>query len=89
MSIPWQQVITLAIVLIAAGYLVRRVWQLLAQPGCGGCGSCATKQETVTTAKGVQQVISIESLVKSARQDGASQETTRPGVLSEPGRRFD
>jgi len=36
-----QQLLTLAVVLAAAGYLVRRTWKRLSGQRVAGCGSCS------------------------------------------------
>jgi hypothetical protein len=37
-----QNIVALGLVLLAAAYVVRRVWQLFARKRAGGCGSCGT-----------------------------------------------
>jgi hypothetical protein len=40
----WQDYIALGIVAVAAAYLARRAWLVVARrksAGCGGCGTCA------------------------------------------------
>ena len=48
MSFGWQDILVIAICLVAAVYVARLVWKSLtgrATAGCGlGCGKCATSQ---------------------------------------------
>ena len=64
-SVTADQIVTLAIVALAVGYLLRRTWGVLAskrQSGCGACGSCpaqAAAREHLSP-----QVLSVESLLE-------------------------
>jgi attachment p12 family protein len=46
MSLNWQDVFAVAIVIAAAVYLVRTVYRMLrgGQSGCGTCGSCPAEE---------------------------------------------
>ena len=63
-SVTADQIVTLAIVALAVGYLLRRTWGVLAskrQSGCGACGSCPAQAAGTSTEP---QVLSVESLLE-------------------------
>lgn len=74
------------IVLVAVGYLARRVWHSVRSKRLGGCGACATcpvdansNNSNGNLASGNQQsvdgrpLVSLESLAGSARRDNLKQ----------------
>ena len=62
-----QNLIALAAVTLAVGYLARAAYRVIARPkgpGCGACGSCpATKADGETAPPGL---VSLETLRESA-----------------------
>jgi hypothetical protein len=48
MSLDWQNIIALVVVVVAAIYLARRSWQTLLRKGsrCGGCAGCSSQKAT-------------------------------------------
>jgi hypothetical protein len=64
MTLDWQQIVVLAIVVLAVSYVSRAVWRTFTarKAGCGGgCKSCATGNEP--------EVVTIDPL--SAHRNGA------------------
>jgi len=65
MTLDWQTLATLALVLLAGGYLGRRAWRTIARRtsgGCGACGSCPSKAGAADS----KQLIPLETLSKTA-----------------------
>lgn len=60
------------IVLVAVGYLARRVWLSVRRQRLGGCGSCAScpadENGNLESADG-RPLVSLESLADSARRE--------------------
>jgi attachment p12 family protein len=75
MESAWQNLIVLAIVLTAGGYLCRLGWQSMARRKSGACGGCANCPSE-STGKGIvndePQVVSIGPLEASARRTGGA-----------------
>jgi hypothetical protein len=48
MTLDWQTLIAVALVLLAAGYLCRRGWQTIVRKraGCGACSNCPADHDT-------------------------------------------
>ena len=62
-----QQLLTFAIVLAAAGYLVRRTWKRLSGRPVGGCGSCSRCTEAADdSSPAARPLIPVETLIASA-----------------------
>ncbi len=65
-----QQILTLAIVLAAAGYLVRRTWKRLSGQRAGGCGSCSRCGDAADDrSPAAKPLVPIETLIASAKHD--------------------
>lgn len=64
-----QHIVTLAILLLAAAYLVRRAWRRLSGQRAGGCGPCS-RCDGATDAEGTAAgpVIPGETLIASTDQ---------------------
>ena len=54
--IAWQEVVSLALVVVAASYLARVVWRNLAGRQTGGCGTCDACPETETLERPLVQI---------------------------------
>ena len=71
-NIDWQSAAAGLIVLVAAGYLARRVWLSVRRQRLGGCGSCATcpaeESGNAASADG-RPLVSLESLAGSAHRE--------------------
>jgi hypothetical protein len=70
MTFEWQNLLVLALVVSAAGYLARRGWQTLARKNsssCGGCGDCPQSGEPSPV-----QIVAVDSLRQSAALNGAA-----------------
>jgi hypothetical protein len=70
MSFEWQNLMALALVVSAVGYLARRGWQTFARKGsssCGGCGDCPSAAEASPV-----QIVAVDSLRQSAAVNGAA-----------------
>jgi hypothetical protein len=67
MNLGWQDLIALAIVFAAAGYLLRLAWGAVgrkAEAGCGtACGKCATGADGARPRP--DQVVSIGTITRS------------------------
>ena len=62
-----QQLLTLAVVLAAASYLVRRVWKRLSGRRVAGCGSCSRCAGAADDRSPVTKpLIPVENLIASA-----------------------
>jgi len=65
-NLGWQDLIALAIVCLAAGYLARLAWGAFgrkAESGCGSaCGKCSTGANTSRTRP--EQVVSIGTIAR-------------------------
>ena len=61
MNVAWQDVAALGLVIVAGGYLTRRLY-LLARRRTSGCGSCAACPADANPEEKV--MVSIESLVE-------------------------
>ena len=66
MTLDWQTSLALALVIVAAIYLARRGWQVVARKtgGCGACGNCPADQ----TPSG-KPLVPLESLAPPRRSD--------------------
>lgn len=80
--VDMQQVVTFVILLLAAGYLVRRTWRKLAGRQIGGCGSCAACPAATGTGRSPGlPLVSLETLLASARcqtEDGGMEANEPP-----------
>lgn len=84
-NIDWQSAAAGLIVLVAVGYLARRVWLSVLRQRLGGCGTCATcpAEESGNKANGHaatpdgRPLVSLESLAGSARRDNLKQTQAR------------
>jgi hypothetical protein len=73
MESAWQNLIVLAIVLAAGGYLCRVAWQSMARrhssggksSTCGGCSNCPAETPGKDVMTGAPQVVSIGPLEQS------------------------
>lgn len=66
MTLSAENLLTLAIVTLAVGYLTRRAWTVIAGKRQGGCGRCAQCPGSATNAE--PQVLSVESLLEPVRK---------------------
>jgi hypothetical protein len=66
MQFSSDEIVTLAIVALAAGYLLRRAWGVVMSKRRGGCGTCASCPAQVAGTE--PQVLSIDSLLKPVRE---------------------
>ncbi|HEY4311474.1 MAG TPA: FeoB-associated Cys-rich membrane protein [Pirellulales bacterium] len=62
MQLSTDEIVTLAIVALAAGYLLRRAWGVVMSKRRGGCGTCASCPAQAAGAE--PQVLSVDSLLK-------------------------
>jgi len=61
-----QQLFALAIVLAAAGYLVRRTWKRFSSPRAGGCGACSRCAATAdNNSPAARPLIPLDRLIAS------------------------
>jgi hypothetical protein len=67
MQFSIDEIVTLAIVALATGYLLRRAWGVVMTKRRGGCGSCASCPGQMAGAE--PQVLSIDSLLKPVREN--------------------
>ena len=64
------QLLTLAIVLAAAGYLVRRTWKRVSGRPVGSCGSCSRCADPADDrSPAAKPLIPVETLIASAARD--------------------
>ncbi|HEX4000060.1 MAG TPA: FeoB-associated Cys-rich membrane protein [Pirellulales bacterium] len=72
MTAGWQTIATLAIVLMATAYLVRRGWRSIVKKrsgGCGACGSCSASNRpqslgSGSTAEAGKPLVQLQMLAK-------------------------
>jgi hypothetical protein len=70
MESAWQNLIVLAIVLAAGGYLCRMAWQSMARrksSACGGCSNCPSESTSKDTTNNEPQVMGIGPLEANHR----------------------
>ncbi len=68
MESAWQNLIVLAIVLAAGGYLCRMAWQSMARrksSACGGCSNCPSESASKDATNNGPQVVGIGPLERS------------------------
>jgi hypothetical protein len=67
--VDMQQVVTFMILLLAAGYLVRRTWRRLAGRQIGGCGSCSVcPLSNGAGSSSATPLVPLHTLIASARR---------------------
>lgn len=75
MESAWQNLIVLAIVLAASGYLCRMAWQSMARrpssggqsSACGGCSNCPSESASKVTMNDGPQVVGIGPLERNGK----------------------
>ena len=68
MESAWQNLIVLAIVVAAVGYLCRMGWQSMARRksgACGGCSNCPSESASQGNLTNEPQIVSIGPLERS------------------------
>jgi hypothetical protein len=62
----WQDLVTFALVAVAAGYLLRASWMVLARKKSPGCGTCA-KCPSVGSNEPAKQVVTLDLMARPSR----------------------